>query len=173
MKPGQELTELNDKVVDEIYFVDFNDHPESDNYLPWIFFITFTNADIFLEIEAGLDAEHIKIYWRNLSTLGQKLKDFDHPNEPDLWRVYRVRDTEKLGSMLDGRIMRVEYGVDKDEFEINGLKIRGQKDMYTFIKFYFEETFLMIFEGGTGLYATDDPAVKPCFEEKFDTFNTR
>ncbi|MCH5716423.1 hypothetical protein [Niabella hibiscisoli] len=58
---GNWLASLNGKIVSKIYQVDYNEKRHEDDYLPWLFLITFANHYQFLQIEGDLDAEHIKI----------------------------------------------------------------------------------------------------------------
>ncbi|MDP1815480.1 MAG: hypothetical protein Q8K92_13615 [Leadbetterella sp.] len=170
---GTWLKQLNGKTVDKVYQVDFNRDRHADIYLPWLFFITFTDLDKFLEIEGDFDGDHIKITLKDITELDQKLKDNDFPNEPDLWSVYASKSQEPIGKLLGQKIMFVEYGIDKDEFEINDTLIMGQKGVFAFISINCLNLKLTIFEGlATGLDVSDDPDVKLSFEETFDRFNT-
>ncbi|MEQ9303296.1 MAG: hypothetical protein RJQ14_05215 [Marinoscillum sp.] len=169
---GSWLTQLNDKTVEKIYQVDFNNNRHQDNYLPWQFFITFHGFDKFLQIEGDFDGDHIKIDLDDISNLEDKLKENDLKNEFDLWTVYTADKSEKLGQLLNGTIRRLEYGIDKDNFVINETRIQGQKDVFTFIRFYLDDSNLTISEGGCGLYVSDDPNEKLNFEETFNTYET-
>ena len=169
---GNWLTELNGKTIDKIYQVDFNNERHEDIYLPWFFFITFLNFDKFLVIEGDIDGDHIKINFCDNSELDKKLKDKNLPDELDLWSVYETKQDEDLGQLLGQSIEFIEYGIDKDEFEINGTQIKGQKDVFNFIRFNTENINLTIFES-SGLDVSVDKNVKLCFEETFDTFNTK
>ena len=171
---GNWLTQLNGRTVDKIFQVDYNNDRHDDIYLPWLFFITYSDFDKFLEIEGDFDGDHIRINLNDISELNQKLKDNDLPNEPDLWRVYETKSDETLGKLLGKKIKFVDYGIDKDEFEINGTISKGQKDVFNFIRFNCEEISLTIFEGSaTGLGVSDNPKVKLNFEETFDNYDTK
>lgn len=171
---GNWLTQLNGKIVDKIYQVDFNKKRYEDIYLPWLFFIIFSNFDHFLEIEGDFDGYHIRINLYDYSEFDNKIKENNLPNEPDCWRIYDTEQDETLGLLLGQKIEFVEYGIDKDEFEINGTLIKGQKDVFNFIRFNCEKISLSIFEGSaTGLGVSDDPKVKLSFEETFDNYDTK
>src|SRR5688572_1194493 len=129
---GSFLSQLIGKTVAKIFYVDYKGEKDEDFYLPWLIFITVEGFDKFLEIEGDFDGEHIKINLFDLSRLAKKLEENDFPDEPDLWRVYEVRKTETLGKLLDQKILSCSYGIDKDEFWINGIKSTGQKDVFKF-----------------------------------------
>ena len=168
------LTELNGKTVDKIYQVDFKKGRHEDIYLPWLFFITFFDLDKFLEIEGDFDGDHIRINLYENSELDKKLKENNLPDEPNNWRVYDTKQDEKLGLLIERKIKFIEYGIDKDEFEINGTPIKGQKEVFNFIRFNCDKLSLTIFEGSaTGLGVSDDPKVKLNFEETFDNYDTK
>ena len=95
------LTQLNGKTVDKIFQVDFNNDRHEDIYLPWLFFITFSDLNKFLEIEGDFDGNHIRINLYDVSELDQKLKDNNLLNEPDLWRVYDPEKTKRLENFWD------------------------------------------------------------------------
>jgi hypothetical protein len=170
---GTWLTQLNGKTVGKIFQVDYNgvDRHE-DSYLPWLFFITFTDFDKFLEIEGDFDGDHIKIKFYENSELDKKLKENSLPDEPDLWRVYDTEKQETLGRLLEQKIEFIEYGIDKDEFEINRSKIEGQKNVLDFITFNCERLKLTIFES-LGLGVSDDPELRLMFEDCFDRYKTK
>lgn len=170
---GNFLTELNGKTVNRIFQVDYNNDRHEDIYLPFLFFITFIDLEMFLEIEGDFDGDDIRINLKDISELKQKLKDNDYPNEPDLWRVYDIKPDEILGKLLGKKIEFVEYGIDKDEFEINGTICKGEKDFFNFIRFNSDTLSLTIFEGGIGLGVSDDPALKLNFEGMFDKYGTK
>lgn len=171
---GNSLTRLNGKTVDKIFQVDFNNDRHADIYLPWLFFITFSDLDKFLEIEGDFDGNHISVTLNDISDLDKKLKDNNLQGEPDLWRVYDTKPDETLGKLMGRKIKFIEFGIDKDEFEINGSTIKGQKDVFTFIRFNCETTCVTIFEGSaTGLGVSEDPDVKLNFNETFDTHDTK
>lgn len=173
-KNGNWLIQLNGKTTDKIFQVDFNKDRNEDIYLPWLFFITFTDFDKFLEIEGDFDGDHIRINLYDNSELDQKLKENNLPDEPNYWRVYETNKDETLGRLLGQKIQFIEYGIDKDEFEINGTKIKGQKDVFNFIRFNCETLNLTIFEGSaTGLGVSDDKSVKLNFEETFEKYDTK
>lgn len=171
---GNWLTGLNGKTIDKIYQVDFNKDRHEDIYLPWLFFITFFDFDRFLEIEGDFDGDHIRINFYKNSELDNKLNENNPPDELWYYRVYDTEQDETLGRLLGKKIEFVEYGIDKDAFEINGTLIKGQKDLFTFIRFNCEEINLTIFEGSaTGLGVSDDSEVKLNFEETFNKYNTK
>lgn len=170
---GNWLTQLNGKTVGKIFQVDYNGIDRHvDNYLPWLFFITFTEFDKFLEIEGDFDGVHIKINLYDNSELDKRLKEYNLPDEPDLWRVYDTEKQGTLGLLLGQKIEFIEYGIDKDEFEISGTKIKGQKDVFDFIALNCENLKLTIFES-SGLGVSDDPEVKLIFEDTFDRYTTK
>lgn len=171
---GNWLTQLNGKTVDKIYQVDFNKDRHEDIYLPWLFFITFSDFDRFLEIEGDFDGDHIRINLYDNSELVSKLKENNLPDEPDCWRVYDTEQNETVGRLLGQKIKFIDYGIDKDELEINGTKIKGQKDVFNFIRFNCEKLNLTIFEGSaTGLGVSDHPIAKLNFEETFNKYDTK
>jgi len=171
---GNWLTQLNGKTVDKIYQVDFNKDRHEDVYLPWLFFITFSDFDRFLEIEGDFDGEHIRINIYDTSELDYKLKENNLPDLPDRWRVYDTEQNETVGQLLGQKIEFIEYGIDKDDFEINGTQIKGQKDVFNFIRFNCEKLNLTIFEGSaTGLGVSDDQYLKLNFEETFEIYKTK
>jgi hypothetical protein len=171
---GNWLTQLNGKTVDKIFQVDFNKDRNDDIYLPWLFFITFSDFEKFLEIEGDIEGDHIRINLYNNSELDNKLKENNLHDEPDCWRVYDTEQNETVGRLLGEKIKFIEYGIDKDEFEINGTKIKGQKDVFNFIRFNCESLSLTIFEGSaTGLGVSDSKNVKLNFEETFEKYDTK
>ena len=171
---GNWLTQLNGKTVDKIFQVDFNNDRHEDIYLPWLFFVTFIDFDKFLEIAGDFDGEHIRINLNDNSELDNKLKENNLPDEPDLWRVYKTEKDETLGKLLEQKIDFVDYGIDKDEFEINETQIKGQKDVFNFIRFNCGIINLTIFEGSaTGLGVSDNKDLKLNFEETFERNSTR
>jgi hypothetical protein len=170
---GNWLTELNRKTVDKIYQIDYNNDRHEDDYLPFLFFMTFKDLEMFLEIQGDFDGVHIRIYLNDISQLGQKLKDNDFPNEPDLWKVYDTKADETLGKLLGQKIEYIEYGIDKDEFEIIGTICKGEKDVFNFIRLVSDKISLTIMEGGLGLGVSDDPKKKLNFEEVFDKYDTK
>ena len=171
---GNWLTELNGRTVDKIFQVDYNKDRYEDIYLPWLFFITFLDLDKFLEIEGDFDGDHIRINFHDNSELAIKLKENNLPDEQDLWRVYETKSNEKLGQLLGQKIEFIEFGIDMDEFEINGTLIKGQKDVFTFIRFNCDKLNLSIFEGSaTGLGVSDDKNLKLNFEETFEKYDTK
>jgi hypothetical protein len=171
---GAWLPQLNGKTVDKIFQVDFNNDRQEDIYLPWLFFVTFTDLDKFLEIEGDFDGSHIKIDLDDISQLERKLKEYNLTDNPDLWRVYETSQEEIIHQLLGQRIRFIEFGVDKDEFVINGTISKGQKDVFIFIRFHCDAVCLTIFEGSaTGLGVSNDPKVKMDFEETFEVFNTK
>ena len=169
---GNWLNQLIGKTVDKVFQVDFNNDRHGDIYLPWLFLITFSDFDKFLEIEGDFDGDHIRINLYDNSELDKKIKENDLPNEPDLWRVYETNKDETLGKLLGQKIEFIEYGIDKDEFEINGTIIKGQKDVFDFITFNCTSLKLTVFES-SGLGVSDDPEVKLMFEETFDRYETK
>ena len=171
---GNWLNKLNGKTVGKIYQVDFNKDRHNDDYLPWIFFITFSDFDYFLEIEGDFDGNHLKINLCENLLLSNKLKEYNQANEPDLWQVYETKLDETLGKLLSQKIEFIEFGIDKDEFEINGTKVKGQKEYFNFIRFNSGNLNLTIFEGSlTGLGVSDNKHVKLNFEETFEIYTTK
>jgi len=173
-KIGNWLNKLNGKTIDKIYQVDFNNDRHNDDYLPWIFLITFSEFDQYLEIEGDFDGSHLKINLRENELLDNKLKENNLPNEPNMWQVYETNQDETLGRVLGQRIDFIEYGIDKDEFEINGSKMKGQKEYFNFIRFNCAKLNLTIFEGSaTGLGVSDEKNVELNFEETFEIYSTK
>ena len=171
---GSWLTKLNGKTVDKIFQIDYNTDRHEDIYLPFLIYITFLDLDSFIEIEGDFDGEHIRINLIHQSQLDLKLKANDYPNEPDLWKVYPITSEEALGRLLGQKIEFVEYGIDKDEYEINGTICKGEKDVFNFIRLNSNTVSLTIFEGETtGLGVSDDPEIKISFEETFDKYDTK
>jgi hypothetical protein len=168
---GDWLTQLNGKTVSKIFQVDYNNDRHSDIYLPWLFFVIFTDLNKYLEIEGDFDGDHIKLSLNDISDLDKKLKDNDLSNELDLWRVYDTTLDDTLGKLIGQKIRFIEFGIDKDEFEINGTLIKGQKDVFNFVRFNCDSTCVTIFEA-TGLGVSDDSNVKLNFEETYDKYST-
>ena len=79
------LNQLNNKTIEKIFLVDFNNARHEDIYLPWLYFITFSDLNKFLEIEGDNGGVHIKINLYDISELDQKLSDNNFPNEQNLW----------------------------------------------------------------------------------------
>ncbi len=173
-KTGNWLNQLNEKTVDKIYQVDFNKDRHSDHYLPWLFYLTFSDFDRSLEIEGDFDGSHIKINLLDNESLEDKLAENNLPDEPDMWQVYETKSNEMLGQLLGQKIDFIEFGIDKNEYEINGTKIKGQKEYFNFLRFITENLNLTIFEGSaTGLGVSDSKELKLSFEDTFETYNTK
>lgn len=171
---GNWLKALNGKTVEKIYQLDFNKDRELDIHLPWMFLIIFKDLDKFLEIEGDFDGDHIRINLYENSELDRKLKVSDLPNEPDLWSIYDTKQDETLGQLLGRDIESIEFGIDKDEFEIKGYLIKGQKDVFKFIRFNCKNLSITIFDGSaTGLGVSDDLNVKLNFEDTFERYDTK
>ncbi len=166
---GTWLTTLNRRTIEEVYQVDFIEDRLNDGYLPWILILTFKDFDKYLEIEGDFDGDHIKILLADIRGLKKRIEE---NIEPNLWTVYKP-DKENWGRIIGQTVKRIEYGVDKEEFEINGTRTKGQRDLFTFIRFHFGDFFVTVFEGGTGLFITDDSNIKLNFEETFDKYDTR
>ena len=167
------LNKLNGKTVEKIYQVDYNNDRHNDDYLPWIFLIIFSEFDQYLEIEGDFNGSHLKINLRENSSLENKLKEHNLPNEKDLWQVYETKKDEKIGRLLSKKIDFLEFGIDKDEFEINETKIKGEKEYFNFIRFNCGKLNLTIFESSsTGLGVSDDKNVKLNFDETFEIYRT-
>ena len=156
---GNWLTQLNGKTVDKIFQVDYNgEDRHEDIYLPWLFFITFTDFDKFLEIEGDFDGSHIRVDLYNISQLEQKFKENNLSEYPDLWRVYETSPEDILHKLLGQTIRFIEFGIDKDEYVIIGNVLKGQKDLFTFIRLNCDTFSVTIFEGSaTGLGVSTDP----------------
>ena len=168
------LNQLNNKTIEKIFLVDFNNERHEDIYLPWLYFITFSDLNKFLEIEGDIGGVHIKINLYDISELDQKLSDNNFPNEQNLWRIYEVGHDELPGKLLKQKINFIEFGIDKDEYEINNKKFQGRKDVFHYIQFKCESISLTIFEGSaTGLDVSAEPNVKLNFEETFDKYSTK
>ncbi len=171
---GNWMTQLNGKTVEKIYQIDYNNDRHEDIYLPFFIFITFFDFDTFFEIEGDFDGGHIRLNLKPISELDQRLRENNFSNEPDLWRIYDTEPSETLGKLLGQKIKFIEYGMDKDEFEINGTICKGEKDVFNFIRFNTDTLSLSIFEGeATGLGVSDDPAIRFYFEETFDKYDTK
>jgi hypothetical protein len=175
---GDSLHELNGQSINKIYQVDYNNNRDSDIYAPFLFFITFLNFDKFLEIEGDFDGEHIKINLFDSSELDNKLAENHFPDEPGLWHVYDTDPGETLGLLLGQKIEFIEYGIDKDEFEINGTQIKGEKDVFKFISFNCKNLKVTIAEAledgaSTGLCVSNAPELKLMFEEISDKYDTK
>lgn len=166
---GNWLNQLNGKTVKNIFQVDYNNRHE-DIYLPCMFFISFKDFDLFLEIEGDFDGDHIKINFFQNSELEKKIKENTF-EEPDLWCVHSTGSQEKIGLLLGQKIEFIEYGKDKKEYEIKGVKFKGQNDVFNFITFNCENLKLTIFES-LGLAVSDDPDLKLMFEDTFDRYKT-
>lgn len=96
------------------------------------------------------------------------------PNVPDMWQVYETESNEILGRLLRQKIDFIEFGVDKDEFEINRTKMKGQKEYFNFIRFISDNLNMTIFEGSaTGLGVSDQTDLKLNFEDTFEIFKTK
>ena len=117
MKTKSFIKQIIGKTVDTIYQVDYNENTDDDDYLPWIFFITFLELDKFMEIEGDFDGDHIIINLFDLSELKEKLKNNNLKSEPDLWQVYEVTENEILGRLLNKPILKCEYGIEKDVYD--------------------------------------------------------
>jgi hypothetical protein len=167
---GNWLSQLKNKVVQKIYQVDYREDRHDDIYLPWIFIMTFLDFNKYLEIEGDLDGSHIKINLIDINQLSNRLESEELNN--DNWKVFDVFNDETLGEMMDKHICFVQYGIDKDEYEINGVKCKGEKDVFTFIKFNCDKTVFTIFEGGCGLFISNDSNIKSDFEHTFDNYWT-
>lgn len=163
------LKEINGKTIDKIFQVDYNKDRHADIYWPWLIFIAFKDFDKFLEIEGDFDGDHIRINLYNNSLLNDKLQENNFPEETDLWHVYDTDKDEMLGKLLGQKIDYIEYGIDKDVFEINGTKIKGQKDVFNFIRFHCKPIKMSIHEN-LGLAVSTDP--KMMFEDTFDRYTT-
>lgn len=171
---GNWLSQLNGKRIDKIFQVDFNEGRNEDIYLPWLFFITFYDFEMFLEIEGDFNGSHIKINLFEISKLDKKIKSNNLSEESYCWRVYDTEKVEVLGKLIGQKIEFIEYGIDKNEFEINGILCKGEKEFFNFIRFNCEEISITIFEGSaTGLGVSDDINCKLELEETFETFNTK
>jgi hypothetical protein len=167
---GDWLSQLNNKVVQEIYQVDYCEDRHDDIYLPWIFIMTFLNFNKYLEIEGDLDGSHIKINLIDRNQLSSRLESTELNN--DYWKVFDVSNDEILGKIIDKSIDFVEYGIDKNEYEINGIKCKGEKDVFTFVKFHCKKHVFTIFEGGCGLFISNDSDIKLSFGDTFDNYRT-
>jgi hypothetical protein len=170
LKTNNLFKQIIGRTVDKIYQVDYNDNRDRDYYEPWIFWITFKEYDKYIKIEGDFDGEHIKINQANISELQKELNKNDLSKEPNLWQVYKVEEKEKFGELLNKSILKCEFGIDKDEITINEHKVKGQKDVFTFFRFYYGKSFLTIFESGCGLTVSNDKNIKLDFEETFDKY---
>jgi hypothetical protein len=135
------------------------------------FLLTFIAFDEFLEIEGDFDGEHIKINLYDNSQLDKKLKENNLTDEPDLWRIFDTKKDETIGRLLEKKIEYIEYGIDKDEFEVNGTIIIGQKDVFDFITFNCVNLKLTIFES-SGLGVSIDPDIVLMFAKTVDRYDT-
>jgi hypothetical protein len=169
---GEWLKKLNELIVSKIYYVDYTSNKD-DSYLPFIYFLLFEKFDYFIKIEGDFDGDHLKLNYFNLSELEEKIIKYDFKNEPDLWCVYDVNQNEKLFKFVGHKIVKVEYGIEKDVFKINGIEQKGEKELITFFRLIFENSQLTFFEGGCGIYACEEKEVKLNFEETFDIYTTK
>jgi hypothetical protein len=167
---GTWLTVLNNRTIEEVYQVDFIEDRINDGYLPWILILTFRDFDKYVEIEGDFDGDHIKISMADIAGLKRRIEE---NIEPNLWTAYKLDGQESFGKIIGQNVRGIEYGIDKEEFEINGTTTKGQRDLFTFIRFHFTDLFITVFEGGTGLFITNDSNVKLNFEETFDKYDTR
>jgi hypothetical protein len=171
---GNWLAQLNEKTVDKVFQVDFNKDRQEDIYLPWLFFITFSDFDSFLEIEGDFDGDHIRLSLYDNSALENKLKENNLPDESDCWRVYDTQKNETLGQLLGQKIKHIEYGMDKDESELNGTNINEQTDIFNFIRFNCDKVKLTIFDGSaTGLGVSTNKDLKLHFEHAIKMYHTK
>jgi len=170
MKLGDFLKLIIGKTVEEIYKVDYNNDTENDDYLPWLFFIKFIGFDKYLEVEGDFDGDHIKMNLFDNTELNKRMGKNNFKDEPDLWQVYKVKENETIGKLINKPIQECEYGVDKEWSIINGNKSKGVKDVFSFVRFYLDKSEVTIFEGGCGLFVSNDPNVKLNLEYTFDKF---
>lgn len=166
---GTWLSQFNHQVVESIYKVDYNEGSREDDYHPWLFYLTFKNHDRVLRIEGDFDGDHIQLDVYELDELTKKLEENNFKGEPELWGVYPVDEEDKLGLLINKRIERIEYGIDKDEFTIKDETIKGQKNFFTFIRFYTKSGTITVSES-MGLFATDDPNFRLNFIDTFDIY---
>jgi hypothetical protein len=169
---GSWLAQLNGKTVDKIYQVDYTIDRYEDCYAPFLFYFTFFDLDIFLEIEGDFDGDHIRIKFYGIQDLSEKLKENDHPEEHETWKVYNTEPNEMLGKLIGRKVEFVEYGIDKDEYVINGQVCKGEKNVFNFIRFNTGNLSLTIFEA-TGLGVSDEPNMEFYFEGVYDRYDTR
>jgi hypothetical protein len=169
------LSELNGKMVDKIFQVDYNFvDRDKDIYLPWLFFITFSDFDAFLEIEGDFDGVHICANLFEMAALDAKITENHYPNDPLLWQVYDTNAAETLGKLLGQKMDFIEYGIPKEAFEMSDNLVDDEKSFFHFIRFHCPNAILTIQEGyATGLGVSDDPKIRLNFEETFDIYNTK
>lgn len=161
-----QLADIKGKTIENIWQVDYNDNRHSDDYLPWLLFITFKSEDRFLTIEGDFDGDHIRLMTHPITEI-EKHKMAQHfPGEPNLWQVYDTAEDETLHGLIGQTILSIEYGIDKNKFEINGHKMDGSKDLYRFICFHTGVLKISIFES-LGLGITDGKPDLP-FKETMD-----
>ncbi|WP_396596774.1 hypothetical protein [Dokdonia sp. R86516] len=166
--PDHFLNQIIGQTVESVYQVDFNEN--KDTHLPWLLLITFERFDKYLEIEGGFDGDHIKLDLNALSELNSRLKENDFKDFPDLWQVYEARQTETIGKLIHQSIAKCEYGIDKDEFIINGNIVKGQKDLFTFIRFYYNNNYITVAAGSAELSILDKDHNYLHFKDTFDTY---
>lgn len=170
---GEWLKKINDLFISKIYFVDYTNQKDDDSYLPFIYFLLFKNFDYFIEIEGDFDGEHLKVNYFNISEFENKITEYDLKTESDLWNVTEINQNEKLFKFVENKIVKVEYGIEKDKFEINGIEQKGEKELVTFFRLIFENSQLTFFEGGCGIYVSEEKEIKLNFEETFDIYKTK
>jgi hypothetical protein len=171
MNPGYFLAELNGKTISEIFRVSIDEQTEYS----WLIFIAFSDLERFLKIEGDIDGDHIKIGLEPLSSLPEKLwmyEQFDYEGNL-LWEPNKVDKAELLGTLLGKKLSKIEYGVDKHEFVVNGNLLKGERDLFTFIRFHLDDLILTIQEGGSGLYISTEFILGHPFEYTFDWYSTK
>ena len=166
--PDHFLTQLIGQTVEKVFQVDFNKN--KDPHLPWLLFITFKRFDKYLKIEGGFDGEHIILHLNSLPELDSKLKQHDLKHFPDLWQVYEANETETIGKLISNSIVKCEYGIDKDEFVINSNIVKGQKDLFTFIRLYYKNGDITIAAGSSELSILNKDHHELHFKDTFDIY---
>ena len=163
---------INGKIVSRIYQVDYNNEPEKDIYLPWLFYLSFKDFDYFLEIEGDIDGQHLRVNLYETSELEDRLARNNFPGELDLWQVYEVNREEKLGQLLGRKIDSMDFGIDQEIFQFDQVNL-VRKEYISFIRIYCENITLTIFEGSaTGLEVTDGGNNKMKFSKSVEKYGT-
>ena len=142
MKNG--LSELHGKTIDKIYQVDFNTDRHKDIYLPWVFFITFSDMNKFLEIDGDFDSNYIRIHLYDVLELQHKLKQHHLPDEEGCWCVYDTEQDETLGLLLGQKIASLVYPID--DVKSKEIFTEEHKTVFKFIRFQCENFNVTIFK---------------------------
>ena len=158
---------INGKIVSRIYQVDYNNEPEKDIYLPWLFYLSFKDFDYFLEIEGDIDGQHLRVNLYETSELEDRLARNNFPGELDLWQVYEVNREEKLGQLLGRKIDSMDFGIDQEIFQFDQVNL-VRKEYISFIRIYCEDITLTIFEGSASYFV--DVSIKDLPKTRYSRY---